>query len=134
MRLTTIVLLVLFGACTHYYSYPHSTDGLKAEGYTRHEGAYPSATGELRRQYEYEVWSKEIRDDGRRIHVCVVPLWPSGGYTWRVTLAVDGRDTWTYDYGTTSTQPALLSGISCVTSDPLPEGQHSSSVLMIVYR
>jgi hypothetical protein len=132
MRLTTIVLLVLLIGCTHY-NYPHSIDGLKAEGYTRHEGAYVSVTGERKKQQEYEVWSKETRDDGRRLHVCVVPLWAIAGYTWSVTIAVGGREAWTYDYGTTSTQPALRSGISCVTSDPLPEGQLSRSTLVRFY-
>lgn len=132
MRLAMIVVLVLLNGCTAY-TYPHSIDGLRAEGYTHGEGGYTTVTGEFRKQENYEVWSKEISDDGRRVHVCMVPRWPGGGYVWRATVSIDGREAWTYDSGTGSSQPALRSGISCMTSDPLPDGRLSLSTLMVIY-
>jgi len=109
MRLTTLVVLITLLGCTHY-NYPFSVDGLKAQEYQLR------ASGP-----QYQVWSKETRDDGRRVHLCIVPQ-GGGGYVWSASVYVDGREAWKYSIGGDSSQPPLLTGIDCATSDPLPEG------------
>ena len=122
MRLTALVLLVLVIGCTHY-NYPFSVGGLKEQGYQM-RGSNP----------EYQVWSKEIHDDGRRVHLCIVPGPGSGGYVWKATVYVEGREAWKYSIGGDSSQPALMSGIDCATSDPLPEGVLSVQTLYKFWR
>jgi hypothetical protein len=117
MRQTALVVLIVLLGCTHY-NYPFSVAGLKEQGYQL-RGSNPS----------YEVWSKETRDDGRRIHLCIVPKPGSGGYVWNATVYVDGREAWKYSIGGDSTQPPLMTGIDCATSDPLPEGVVSTRTL-----
>lgn len=119
MQLSALVVLIVLLGCSHY-NYPYSEDGLKAQGYQPIGSKY---TNDKTPQVAYyQIWAKETRDDGRRVHLCIVPGWSSGGYVWRATVFVDDRETWKYSYGGGSSQPPLLSGISCTTSDPLPDG------------
>ena len=119
MRLTALVLLIIMLlGCTHS-SYPISVDGLKAQGYQSSAAMFTSdADGQF---VYYQVWSKETRDDGRRVHLCVVPGWSNAGYLWRATAYVDGRETWNYAPSRENTG-GTQEEISCVTTDPLPDG------------
>ena len=108
MRLTALAVLTVLLGCYHY---PYSVDGLKEQGY-RQVGSNPS----------YQVWAKEIQDDGRRVQLCIVPGPGAAGYVWDATVYVDGREAWTYSVGGESSQPPLLMGIGCRTTDPLPQG------------
>jgi hypothetical protein len=104
-----VVLLSVFG-CAHYH-YPFSMDELKAQGYTC------VASGNA-----FSMWQKEIRDEGRRLHLCVEPGRTTVGYVFDSSVLVDGKEAWSYVMGGGSSQPPLLHGISCVTTDPIPEG------------
>lgn len=118
MRYTVVALLFVFVGCTHY-KYPFSVDELKAQGYQPQwlGGGQPQAV-------TYQVWWKETRDDGRRVHLCVVPGRSTGGYVWDAVVYVDSREAWTYSLGGGSSQPGNLQhGVSCATTDPLPEGK-----------
>ena len=118
MRLTALVVLIMLLGCTHSI-YPVSVDGLKAQGYQPSGSRFTSdADGHFA---YYQIWSKESRDDGRRVHLCILPGWGSGRYDWRAIVYVDGRETSNY-----STGPVKIGdtqqGITCATTDPLPEG------------
>jgi hypothetical protein len=117
MRLIALVVLITLLGCTHY-SYPFSVDGLKEQGYQlMHSGP------------THQVWAKETRDDGRRVHICMVPAAGGSGYVWDASVSVDGREVWNYSIGGASSQPSLLMGIDCRASDPLPEGRVSLRTL-----
>ena len=118
MRLTALVVLIMLLGCAHS-SYPISVDGLKAQGYGS-SGAQFTSDADGHFAY-YQIWSKETRDDGRRVHLCVVPGWSNAGYIWRAIAYVDGRETWNHSTGPEKTG-GTQQGISCVTTDPLPEG------------
>ncbi len=130
MRLTALVVLIMLLGCAHS-SYPTSVDGLKAHGYQPSGSRFtPNAVPPNGSQLTsdavapvayYRVWSKETREDGRRVHLCIEPGWSGGSYIWRAVVYLDGRETWN-----SSTSPANTGGaqqiISCATTDPLSEG------------
>jgi hypothetical protein len=130
MRLTAVVVLIMLLGCAHS-SYPTSVDGLKTQGYQPSGSRFTPNAVPLNGSKStsdaaapvayYQVWSKETRDDGRRVHLCIEPGWSGGSYIWRAIVNVDGRETWNY-----STGPANTGGteqvISCATTDPLSEG------------
>ena len=130
MRLTALVVLIMLLGCTHSI-YPVSVDGLKAQGYQPSGSRFTSnavppsgstsTSDAIPPVAYYQVWSKETRDDGRRVHLCILPGWGSGRYDWRAIVYVDGRETSNY-----STGPVKIGdtqqGITCATTDPLPEG------------
>ncbi len=81
MRVAVFVLLLMLVGCTHYY--PVSVDGLKAESYQKVNIAHTTASGQRVESEPCQVWLKEIQDEGRRFHVCIVPQMTGGGYAWR---------------------------------------------------
>ncbi|HSB71085.1 MAG TPA: hypothetical protein VLT62_17290 [Candidatus Methylomirabilis sp.] len=98
-------------------------------GYECTKITYVTATGERREQDKYEVWVKESRESGRRAHFCLVPKRGSAGYFWGISVYVEGKEVWSYD------RPKVrMEGISCIDTDPLPEGRINYGVRYTYYQ
>jgi hypothetical protein len=117
--LLAAVLLLLSG-CANSRG---TVDSLKVLGYECPKIYFVTSTGERREQDAYDLWIKESRDTERRAHFCVVPRGGSAGYFWGISVFVDGREVFSYD------RPKVrMEGISCIDTDPIPEGRMNFNV------
>ncbi len=100
-------------------------ESLQAQGYQRIPFFIFSvpASGERQEVPDYEFWAKEIVDPERRVRLCLIPKVRAAEYNWRVTVAIGGKEVWSYEGGAVQGPPRMRSATDCAVSPPLPEGR-----------
>lgn len=110
---TRALCLVLLAGCAGV-GVGSGSDSLTERGYQRIGMGTREQSGQWHESPNYELWVKESREGGRKVHACLVPRQEE--YQWKLTLYVDNKETWSRESGT------RIRGTDCVVSGPLPEG------------